>query len=151
MQYIVYLISRTGVAPLTFQQWIEGVRSHCCCIHLCFSSQNKIEGVPPPHLTAPFPAVIFCRAPTAASWVWWRTLRAISDKYMRIAMALHSHSMPRGLAFSSSRGHVRSKCCRETVDELQVISHQQEAANMQRTANDLWWPAAVFTEYLRQI
>lgn len=64
-------------------------------------------------LTAPFPAVMFCRAPTAASWVQWRTLRAMRDKYIRMVMALHSHSMPRGLAFSSSRGRCRSSCCGE--------------------------------------
>lgn len=64
-------------------------------------------------LTAPFPAVMFCRAPTAASWVWGRTLQAISDRYMRTVMALQSHSMPRGFAFSSSRGLRRSRCCGE--------------------------------------
>jgi len=95
----------------------------------------ETESWHPSRPTGPFPAVMFCRAPMAASWVWWRTLRAISDRYMRIVMLLHSHSMPRGLAFSSRRGHFRAECWEETLYELQLISyhwvHQEPAIKQQ--------------------
>lgn len=73
------------------------------------------------HLTSPLPAVMFCRAPTAASWVLWRTLQAIRERYMRTVMVLHSHSMPWGFGLSSSRGHCRCTFYRETVCELQLV------------------------------
>ena len=59
--------------------------------------------------TMPCPAVMFCSAPSAASWVKLLPLRAIRDRYMRTVMALHNHSMPCGFAFSSSRGRCRSR------------------------------------------
>jgi len=78
-------------------------------------------------LTMPCPAVMFCRAPSAASWVKLHTLRAIRDRYMRTVMALHSHSTPRGLAFSSSRGQWCSRAWENTVrlNAVTVINKTQ--------------------------
>lgn len=79
---------------------------------------------------------MFCSAPTAATLVKSHVLQANSDMYILTLIVLHSHSMPWGLAFFSSRGSWRSVDWEETAYESDFKSVgsvgpclQQGAAN----------------------